>query len=110
MTREHSELRQRIDLGTGVDNIELDEDGHLWIGAHPKLLTFVKHAKDLGVLSPSQVLKVALGEDGRFRVDEIFLNDGEALSGSSVASVFQNTLLVGSVYDKRFLMCTLRAP
>jgi arylesterase/paraoxonase len=104
------QLRQRIDLGTGVDNIELDEDGHLWIGAHPKLLTFVKHAKDLGVLSPSQVLKVALGEDGRFRVDEIFLNDGEALSGSSVASVFQNTLLVGSVYDKRFLMCTLRAP
>jgi arylesterase/paraoxonase len=104
------ELRRGIDLGTGVDNIELDNDGHLWLGAHPKLLTFVRHAKDPGVLSPSQVLKVGLGEDGHYRVDEIYLNDGEALSGSSVAAVFQGTLLVGSVFDDRFLMCTLGAP
>ncbi len=28
-------LREKIKLGTGVDNIEKDEAGGLWIGAHP---------------------------------------------------------------------------
>ncbi|MFQ5770861.1 MAG: strictosidine synthase family protein, partial [bacterium] len=47
-----------IKLGTGVDNIELDTAGNIWVAAHPKLLTFVKHAKDPQKLSPSQILKI----------------------------------------------------
>lgn len=32
-------LKSRIEVHTGPDNIEMDERGNLWIGAHPKLLT-----------------------------------------------------------------------
>jgi arylesterase/paraoxonase len=100
-------LRHTIDLNTGVDNIEVDAMGNLWVGAHPKLLTYVAYAKDPQKLSPSQVLKVSIQGDGSYVTDEIYLDRGETLSGSSVAAVFKDRLLIGSVLDERFLLCTL---
>ena len=100
-------LRHTLELGTGPDNIEVDERGNLWIGCHPKLLTFVKYSKDPEELSPSQVLKVTARKPGSYTVEEIYLNSGEPLSGSSVAAVFGDTLLIGSVFDPRLLLCKL---
>jgi arylesterase/paraoxonase len=101
-------LRDTIDAGTGVDNIEIDHRGDLWIGCHPKLLTFVKYSKNPEVLSPSQVIKVNVNASGQYDVKEIYLNDGRPLSGSSVAAVFEDKLLIGSVFDERFLLCRLQ--
>ena len=101
-------LRSTIEAGTGVDNIEIDQRGDVWVGSHPKLLTFVKYSKDPKVLSPSQVIKVAIKESGQHSVKEIYLNNGKPLSGSSVAAVFENTLLIGSVFDEHFLLCNLQ--
>jgi arylesterase / paraoxonase len=98
-------LRSEIPLGTGVDNIEVDGEGNLWIGAHPKLLTFVKYAKDPHALSPSQVLQVNPNVRPPYPSTEVYLNDGQPLSGSSVAAVFGDKLLIGSVFDDRFLVC-----
>jgi arylesterase/paraoxonase len=100
-------FQKAIDLGTGVDNIELDSDGNLWIGAHPKLLTFVKYAKDPNTRSPSQVLEIRFNGDGNYTVEEIYLNRGSPLSGSSAAAVFHGRLMVGSVFDRGFLLCRL---
>jgi arylesterase/paraoxonase len=107
--RTSGDLRQRggMHLGTGVDNIEVDVNGNLWIGAHPKLLTFVKYSKDPGVLSPSQVLRITLNPGGDPLVEEVYMGEGNALSGSSVAAVYGETMLVGSVFDERFLSCRL---
>jgi arylesterase/paraoxonase len=101
-------LRSTIDVGTGVDNIEIDLRGDLWVGSHPKLLTFVKYSKDPGVLSPSQVIKVEKKTPDQYDVKEIYLNNGQPMSGSSVAAVFEDTLLIGSVFDERFLLCNLQ--
>ena len=101
-------LRDEIFLGTGVDNIERDPAGNLWVAAHPKLLTFVAHANDPATLSPSQVLKITPGQDGHYQIDEIYLDTGEALSGSSVGAVFGHHLLIGSVFDDHFLVCEIR--
>ncbi|HYQ90539.1 MAG TPA: SMP-30/gluconolactonase/LRE family protein [Candidatus Competibacteraceae bacterium] len=100
--------KDEIFLGTGVDNLERDPAGHLWVGAHPKLLTFVAHRKDPAVLSPSQVLKITPGSHGRYQSDEIYLDTGETLSGSSVGAVFGQQLLMGSVFDDHFLVCQMR--
>ncbi len=99
-------LMQSIDSGTGVDNIELDENGDLWIGAHPKLLAFVGHAKDREKLAPSQVLKVSVS-DGVYKVQEVLLDSGALLSASSVGAVKGNRLLVGAVFDEKILDCVL---
>lgn len=100
-------LKRAINLGTGPDNIEVDGKGRLWIGAHPKLLTFVKYAKDPSHRSPSQVLRVTLHAGGNDLVKEVYLSTGDPLSGSSVAAYFNGTLLIGSVFDPHFLVCKM---
>lgn len=93
-----------IKCKTGVDNLEWDENGNLWVGAHPKLLKFLGHAKDRKKLSPSQVLMIDLKNDQNARVENIYINDGEPLSGSSVAAPYKNTILVGSVFEDGVLV------
>ncbi|MBL7226194.1 MAG: hypothetical protein ISS59_08660 [Desulfobacteraceae bacterium] len=68
----------------------------------------LRYSKDPQELSPSQVLKVTIQEPGSYTVDEIYLNKGEPLSGSSVAAVFGDTMLIGSVFDTRVLLCKLQ--
>jgi arylesterase/paraoxonase len=99
--------RIKIKLGTGVDNVEVDPEGGLWIGAHPKLLSFVKHSEDPAALSPSQVLHLSPRADGGFEIEEVYLNRGEELSASSVAAVRASRLLIGGVFDPKFLDCRM---
>jgi arylesterase/paraoxonase len=99
-------LKQEIQTGTGVDNIELDEKGALLIGCHPQLLKFASHAVDASKFSPSQVIKLTHDDDQHYQVEEVFLNNGQDYSGSSVAAVYQNTMLIGSVFEKSMLICT----
>lgn len=97
---------QFIELGTGVDNLELAQ-GHLWIGAHPQLLHFVSHVEDPQNRSPSQVIRVSPDGQGGYKSAEVYLNDGAELSGSSVAAVWRGRMLIGSVFEPYFLDCQL---
>ncbi len=101
-------LKNEISLDTGVDNIEVDENGNLWVACHPKLLTFVKHANDTSKLAPSQVFKISRDENGNFTSKEIYLNPGEQISASSVAAVTGNILLIGPVLDGNILWCEMK--
>lgn len=96
-------FRLAVPLRSGADNIEIDEHGNLWIGAHPKLLKIEAHGKDPSELSPSQVLRVT--PDGK--VDEIFLDDGKLMSTSTVGAVRGRRLLIGNVFDDGFLDCEM---
>ena len=91
----------------GLDNIDVDSQGDLWIGAHPRLLDFLGHAQDAKKLSPSAVVRVKpAGDDTTF--ETIYLNTGEELSGSSVTVHENGRLVIGAVFDSKFLSCTLR--
>ena len=100
-------LREKIKVDTGVDNIEIDDRGDLWIGAHPQLLKFIQHAADLSTISPSQVLHLSARAAGGYDVEEVYLNTGEEISGSSVAAVRNKRMLIGAVLDPKFLDCQL---
>jgi arylesterase/paraoxonase len=100
-------LRTEIPLGTAPDNIEVDADGALWIGAHPKLVTIVRYMSGAIDVAPSQVLRIVPTRDGG-DVREVYLNDGEQLSGASVAAVRGKRLLIGPIADSKFLDCTMR--
>jgi arylesterase/paraoxonase len=102
------QLIKEIPLGTGVDNIELDAEGNLWVAAHPQLLTFTRHAKDASRLSPSEVIKISFMSNGEHKIDQIYLNNGDEISGSSVGAVFANKLLIGSVFERHFLLCEMK--
>lgn len=97
------ELR-RIDVGFGVDNIEVDPDtGALWLGGHVKLLTFTRHAADTDVNAPSQAVRVR--PDAEPVTETVFLDDGELISGASVAARRDGRLLLGSVFEPHVVEC-----
>jgi arylesterase / paraoxonase len=93
----------RLNLKTGLDNIHVDAGDNLWIGAHPKMLAFVGHAKDSAKWSPSQVLYLSPKKEGGFKISEVMLDSGDRLSGSSVALPYKDSLYVGGVFQARVL-------
>lgn len=98
--------KDNLYLGTGLDNIDLDDAGNLWIAAHPHLLDFVAHAGDPKKLSPSQVLRITAPSADKGEARQVYLNIGEEISGSSVAAVHNGRMMVGSVFEPKYLNCT----
>jgi arylesterase/paraoxonase len=96
-----------IPCQTGVDNIEKDGQGNLWVGCHPQMLAFVAHAKDVNKRSSSQVLKISYAGKKKYQLEEIYMNDGNPISGSSVGAVYGNQMLVGAVFDSKVLLAKL---
>lgn len=92
----------------GADNIELDEYGNLWVGCHPKLLSYLAHSKDHTKLSPSEIIKINYQSKEYYTLESIYLNDGKPVSGSSVGAVFGDKLLIGTVFENKVLLCTLK--
>ena len=93
-----------IDTNTGVDNIELDADGNLWVGCHPQLLKFLSHSKDETLISPSEIIKLTDSGEGKFQQQTIYINDGSEISASSVGAVYKRTLLIGPVFQRHFVL------
>lgn len=100
-------FQQSVFTNSGVDNIEMDNNGDLWIGAHPMLLAFTRHARHSKNLSPSQVVRIFKGSTGGFDWEEVYLDDGKPLSGCSAAAVYGNHLLIGAVFADHFLHCRM---
>ena len=93
-----------IPCGTGVDNIEFDEAGNLWIGAHPNLLRFSAYSKGKKETAPSEIIKINYQSKGNYTVEKVYVNDGKVMSGSSVAAPYGNFILAGNVMDDAFLV------
>ena len=93
-----------IDCNTGVDNIEFDTEGNLWIGAHPNLLRFASYAKGKKEISPSELIKINYKAKGDYTIEQIYVEDGSIMSASTVAAPFGNLILTGNVMDDNFLV------
>ena len=95
---------ESIPCGTGVDNIELDQGGNLWVGAHPNLLRFSAYAKGAKKTAPSEIIKIKYRNKGDYSVEKIYVEDGQKMSGSTVAAPFGNLIFMGNVLDDNFLI------
>jgi len=100
-------LKKYINAYSGVDNLDVDVNGDIYIGSHPKLLTFTTYAsgnRETGI-SPSQIQRIKKGSN---QVEEIFLSKGEDLKGSSVGVKHKDKLYIGGVFDEGVLVCDLK--
>jgi arylesterase / paraoxonase len=98
-------LRRRIALETNPDNITLATDGRVLVAAHPKLLTLaLGYQRSERIRSPSEVIAVD-PESGR--TSTVLVDNGELISGSSVAVQVPGTgrLLIGSAFAPYALVC-----
>lgn len=93
-----------FELGAGLDNIDIDEQGDLWIAVQPDLVALGAHMKDPSSLSPTKVLQISVnGED--LIVNEVFRDDGNLVSGGSVAVQYKSRLLLGAVSNAKIVIC-----
>lgn len=100
-------LQSEVDLGTGPDNITLDDQGNLWIAAHPQLLTYVGFVSDETKYTPSQIIRLVPGIGGQLIPENVMIDVGDLVSGASVAAAIGNRFLIGGAYEKKFLDCSL---
>ena len=102
-------LRPRavVPLGSGADNIEMEADGTIWIGAHPKPLRLQGYADDPTKVAPSQVLRVRETSAGSYEVDEVYTDPGDEIAAASVAAVRGSRLLIGQIFDEGVLDCEM---
>ena len=95
---------ENIDVGTGVDNIEVGPDGVLWLGGHPNLLKLASYEKNKSKTAPSELVRVIYRGKGDYDVKSVFMDDGNNMSASTVAAPYGNFLFAGNLMDKKFLI------
>ncbi len=95
------------DIPAGLDNIDVDDAGNLWVGAHPKLFAFLAYATDPSKPSPSEVFRVAVFDGFPHAYTPVFTSLGKEIGASSVGAVSGDQLLIGSVFDPKVLDCKM---
>jgi arylesterase/paraoxonase len=98
-------LAHTIPLAAAPDNLSVDAAGAVWIGALPKPLAVPRLRNDATAKAPSEVLKV----DADGATTTVYRNDGAELSAATVAAPAGNKLLIGALYERKFLICDLPA-
>jgi arylesterase / paraoxonase len=98
-------------VGTGVDNLDVEDDGRLWIASHPKLLSFAQHASNPAKGAPSQVIVLEPATAGTGgKIDQVYLKGpDDKFSGASVAVRNGDTMVLGSVFEPGIRICKLPA-
>jgi arylesterase/paraoxonase len=94
----------RTQVGRGPDNIDIDENGNIWIATHPKAFKLRAHADRPESLSPSRVVRLRADGTG---LEEIYVGTGEEFSAASVAAVYNGEMLLGTIFDAKLLRCRL---
>jgi len=87
-------------IGIGIDNINIDELGQLWVALHPNLWALSNHMKNTNKLSPAQVYKVNYRSKGK---KLIYKETGALLSGVSAAISYNDDLYLGAVCDRKLV-------
>jgi arylesterase/paraoxonase len=102
------ETIRSISLGTSPDNIDVAEDGSIWVGGHSNVVALAMHFI-VGSDAPSQILRVDVTSDDP-QIDEIYLNAGSQISAGSGGATIGNRLLIGSITSKKLLICEMEGP
>ena len=90
--------KETITINSGLDNIDVDENDHIWVTGHPKIFDFLAHFKDPSHYSASELFEITLVGD-EYQVSKFYENDGSQISAASVVVAKNDTLFVGCVFD-----------
>ncbi|MEE4211317.1 MAG: SMP-30/gluconolactonase/LRE family protein [Parvularcula sp.] len=97
------EPRMKIALEAFPNNLSIDENGILLIGAVPQPFAYKAFTSNLRETSPSQVYRV---ENDRPAL--LYQDPGQELSAATAAATVAGRTLIGTGGDRKFLMCQAR--
>ncbi len=86
----------------GLDNIELDEAGDLWVAGNTEVFSFLAHQEDPAEHAPSFAVRFD-HQTGEWT--PVFYTEGEAIDSASVIAPLADRFLVGAVFDSHVLSC-----
>jgi hypothetical protein len=79
----------------------------VWIAAHAKFLALIRSFADAKNLAPTEVLRFDPRREGADRLQAVYVNMGEQISAGAGATVYENSVLIGSITDRKMLRCRL---
>jgi arylesterase/paraoxonase len=95
-----------IGLGMAPDNIDVAEDGSVWVAGHPRVLALIKHFISKGEKSaPSRVYVLPMDNGLLADPVDIFTSSGDDLSASSVAAEHNGKIYIGGITPRKMLVC-----
>ncbi len=100
-------LAADFSMPDGLDNLDVDADGNLWVAGHPKLFAFADYARDPSKPSPSEVFRVTTVNGLPAHFTRIYSGLGQRIGAASVGVYVGDHLLIGSVFDTKILDCKL---
>ncbi len=92
-------------VGSGLDLINADEAGDLWVAAHPRLMMW---RGNIAERTPSEVFKVSLSGSAPAEAELVYADPGHAVSAAGTAAVTGGQLFIAGPNDPRVLACRLR--
>ncbi|MEZ5896016.1 MAG: hypothetical protein R3C40_01355 [Parvularculaceae bacterium] len=87
-----------------IDNINLAEDGALWIAGTPKPLSIPGFRHDPSARLPSIIYRYEPGADA---LNTVMIDDGAAISAATAAAPAGDKLFVGALLENKYLICDL---
>ncbi|TDI58372.1 MAG: hypothetical protein E2O92_10000 [Alphaproteobacteria bacterium] len=86
------------------DNIEVMPDGSLLVGLHTKMLSLMTSMLDPEAVIPSRIVRIDLINGD---VSNVYDNSGTQIAAASVASIYQEKLIIGAIADPDILICNM---
>ncbi len=99
---------ETISLAGGVDNIDVDANGVLWIANHTNTLSLIKHFTDASSPSPTQIQTITFNADDQVKITTVYEEDGTTFSAGSVANRVGDQILMGSITERRVRICQMQ--
>lgn len=96
-----------LDLDSSPDNIDVAENGDLWVAAHPKLFAFLDYVNDPSKPSPSEIYRLAVAAGVPQAATRVYADQGHEIGAASVGAVEDGHLVIGSIFDPKILDCHL---
>ncbi|MEM1409243.1 MAG: SMP-30/gluconolactonase/LRE family protein [Pseudomonadota bacterium] len=94
------EPSRRVQLRSFPNNLSVDREGRLLVGAVPQPFAYKAFTESLRDRAPSQVLRIN-GMD----TEVLFQDAGKTLSAASAAAQVGDLTIIGSAADEKFLIC-----
>jgi len=91
-----------VELNSLPDNIDVAADGSLWVASHANAIALVRQFADATQVAPTQVFRIRAES---LAAAQVFFNTGDLISAGSVAATQGGKMLLGSITDRKILVC-----
>ncbi len=86
----------------GLDNVELDANGHVWVAGNTETFSFLAHQDDPAERAPSKAVRFD-ASTGAWT--SVFYSPGEDIDSASVITPVGDQMILGAVFDSHVLIC-----